>query len=250
MRLSQTPLTKWSQFPLLLIIAGLQTPAVSAKTLDFGGHTWTVRADTGGPGPNTWSEDNAWLDTAGALHLKISYSNGLWQCAEVYTEDRMGLGEYQFQITGAIDQLDPNVVLGLFNYPTPDVGADSTNEIDIEFARWGNASYPNGNYTVYPTHNLLQSRSSTFQFALNGDQTTQRFTWTASSITFESLVGFTDGSADAFGSWVFTPRISGARISRSPMPVHINLWLFDGQGPSNGQPVEIVINAFRFVPGS
>ena len=55
----------------------------------------------------------------------------------------LGFGRYQFQVIGRIDQLDPNVVLGLFKYPTPDVGPDGTNEIDIEFAQWGRATANN-----------------------------------------------------------------------------------------------------------
>ena len=41
------------------------------------------------------------------------------------------------QVNGRLDQLDDNVTLGLFSYPTGDVGPDGTHEIDLEFARWG-----------------------------------------------------------------------------------------------------------------
>jgi hypothetical protein len=37
-----------------------------------------------------------------------------------------------FQTNGRLDLLDDNVVLGLFNYPTEDVGPDGTHELDIE----------------------------------------------------------------------------------------------------------------------
>ena len=232
---------------LSLTVASIAaSPLAQAKTLQFGGYTWTVRNSTGGPGPNTFDENNVWLDDSGALHLKISHSSSGWTCAELYTNDRLGFGSYQWYVTGQIDQLDDNVVFGLFPYPTSDVGPDTTNEIDIEFARWGNASYPNGNYTIYPTSLLLRPASSTFNFSLNGNQTTQRIDWTSQSITLQSLAGFTDGNDNAFGNWTYAPRATSLRIAQQPMPLHMNLWLFNGQPPKNNQEVEIVINAFKY----
>jgi hypothetical protein len=32
------------------------------------------------------------------------------------------------------------------------------------------------------------------------------------------------------------------------MPVHINLWCFQGRPPTDGEPVEVVIRAFTFTP--
>jgi|ERR1044071_2662413 hypothetical protein len=126
-----TPKTK-CLLALLVLALGF---SMKAKDVEFGGHTWTARSGRGGPGPNIWDENNAWLDASTNLHLKISNRDGKWSCAEVTMRRRLGFGRYQFQITGCLDLLDDNVVLGLFNYPTRDVGPDGTNEIDIEFAR-------------------------------------------------------------------------------------------------------------------
>ena len=123
----------------------------SAKTIRFSGYDWKVKFGTHeGPGPNNWSENNVWVDQNGYLHLKLTQQGDRWYCAEVLTQDRLGFGRYQFWVVGRVDRLDPNVVLGLFNYPTPDVGPDGTNEIDIEFAQWGKPEAPIGNYTVWP----------------------------------------------------------------------------------------------------
>jgi hypothetical protein len=119
--------------------------STQAKDIEFGGCTWAVRSGRGGPGTNAWDENNAWLDTATNLHLKISLRDGKWSCAEVTMRRRLGFGQYQFQATGRLDRFDDNVVLGLFNYPTGDVGPDGTHEIDVEFARWGDAKNPMGN---------------------------------------------------------------------------------------------------------
>src|ERR1051326_8758787 len=143
---------------LLLLTLGF---SASAKDLEFAGYTWTVRSGRGGPGPNTWDENNVWLDAAADLHLKISQREGKWSCAEVTLRKRLGFGRYQFQVVSRLDQLDDNVVLGLFNYPTGDLGADATHEIDIEFARWGNDKNPRGNYTVWPVEKSLKQVSRT-----------------------------------------------------------------------------------------
>src|SRR5947208_323805 len=140
--------------------------SVQAKNIEFAGYTWTVRSGRGGPGPNAWDENNVWLDASGTLHLKISQHDGQWSCAEVTMQERLGFGRYEFQIKGPIDRLDDNVVLGLFNYPTRDVGPGATHEIDIEFARWGAATNPIGNYTVWPVDIGLKQQSKSFPFTL------------------------------------------------------------------------------------
>jgi hypothetical protein len=55
------------------LLVGLFLAMVScaqAKDIQFGGYTWTVKAGRGGPGPNTWDQNNVWLDSATNLHLK------------------------------------------------------------------------------------------------------------------------------------------------------------------------------------
>jgi hypothetical protein len=118
---------------LALLIAAF--PSSPAKTIRFAGYEWIVKSGINrGPGPNNWNENNVWVDQGGYLHLKLTKQGNRWYGAEVLSRDRLGFGRYQFWIVGRVDRLDPNVVFGLFNYPTPDVGPDGTNEIDIEFA--------------------------------------------------------------------------------------------------------------------
>ena len=137
--------------------------------------------------------------------------------------DRLGFGRYQFWVIGAIDQLDPNVVFGLFNYPTPDVGPDGTNEIDIEFARWGNRKAPNANYTVYPAKTGFDRAHACFSMELNGDYTTHRFGWSSTSVAFQSLHGHRDDGFGEFAAWVYEPRDPVDHIGNQPLPVQINL---------------------------
>jgi hypothetical protein len=224
--------------------------SASAATVSFGGYTWDVREGGGGPGPNQWSANNVWVDSAG-LHLKIAQANGAWSCAEVTMTQALGFGTYEFELTGRPDLFDRNIVLGLFNYTTPDLGPDGTNEIDIEFAQWGNASDPNRlNWTVYPPALGPNSTHDEVPLSLTGDATTHRFTWSSSGVKFVSMHGYQDsGVRNVIAKWNDAPANPQQHIPQNPIPVHMNLWLFKGRAPVDGQPVEVVIRSFRFTPG-
>ena len=126
-----------------------------------------------------------------------------------------------------MDRLDPNVVLGLFNYPTPDVGPDGTNEIDIEFAKWGKPEAPMGNYTVWPAREGLRRANKRFSVELKGEYATHRFIWNSTGVTFQSLHGHHDDNSTYFADWPYQPQ----NPAQKAMPVRINLWLFQGQPP-------------------
>ena len=226
---------------------------VSAQTLKFSGYEWSIKSgDKLGPGPNLWASSHAWVDSNGYLHLKISPINGKWACAEVSSLQRFGFGDYEFLVEGPIDRLDRNVTLGLFNYPTPDVGSDGTNEIDIEFSHWGNPNRPIGNYTVWPAVHGLPNARKTFNFHLRKPfYSVQKFAWNSQSINFAS---YTDVNrtirVSPPCSWRFSPKDYLSAIPQRPMPVHINLWLGTSKPPSNGKDVDIVLESFTFTPST
>lgn len=201
-----------------------------------------------GPGPCNWSAADAWVDGKGWLHLKLTQQGGTWYAAEIESVKRFGFGRFQFYVIGQIDKLDQNVVLGLFNYPTPDVGVDGTNEIDIEIARWGTPAWPNLNFTVWPARAGVATSSKTYFFSLNGTYTTQRFTWRGSGVLFQSLYGHRNDDTNEIARWNFAPHSPARAIPQKPMPLHLNLWLFDGKPPADGKPVEIVVKAFSYRP--
>ncbi|GAV06928.1 hypothetical protein RvY_16836 [Ramazzottius varieornatus] len=219
-------------------------------SLSFSGREWTVKNGDGmGPGPNSWSASNVWVDDLGHLHLKISHVNGRWQCAEVSSVEKLGFGRYQWFVDGAIDKLDPVVVLGLFNYPGSSVGPDGTNEIDIEYSRW---SDPNGKPASYTVHTgSLPPASITHQFdvSLSGTFTTQSFVWSGTQIAFSAQHGHQDNNSNnIYSQWTFTDGTNGVRVPQHEESVFMNLWLNKGQTPFNNQEVEIVIYAFKFTP--
>jgi hypothetical protein len=216
-------------------------------TISFSGYEWTVRNTSGkqGPGPNYFSESCVRVDSSGRLHLWIKKDNatGQWRCPEITTSRTFGYGTYQFVVEGPIDHFDKNIVLGLFNYS----GNDGFDEMDIEIARWGNAAYPNLNYTIWPAKkDSTKNSSTTREFTLKSGLSIHIFRRTADSVTCSIFDGASADPKDLIFSSIFaSPAVS---ISRVAMPVHINFWLFEGNPPLDQKPVELVIRSFQFKP--
>ena len=212
-------------------------PGPSApKILAFDGFTWTVKASSRkiGPGPNLFSQDLAWIDTSGAMHLRIAKVAGRWNASEVINQATLGYGTYSWTVGADLNALDPQVVLGLFTWN--DDPAYNHRELDVEFARWGNRADPtNGQYVVQPygeAGNLLRITQPP-----GVATTTHGFTWRPDTVDFFSSAAPT--------SWSYAgpdvPRPGGENA-------RMNLWLFRGTPPSNGQPAEVVITDFTFTP--
>lgn len=222
--------------------------AATLATVNFAGYTWTVKESAGtlGPGPNYWSTSNVWVDANGWLHLRANWnpSTSRWECAEVSTTTNFGYGTFQWKIDGPLSTLDRNIVFGLFNYS----GNDKYDEMDIEFARWGNAAWHNLNYTIWPAtgSSVTIPASYTNEMTMSGTYSTHRFTRTANSVNFKSLHGFQDGDTNIFENETFTTPTTS--ISTLSMPILMNLWLYNGNAPSNNQSVEIVIHDFKYTP--
>jgi MYXO-CTERM domain-containing protein len=223
--------------------------AAAAATIDWKGHTWQVTSG-GMAGVCQGSPGNVTIDANGYLHFKISNAGGVWTASEIFTTDVLGFGTYQWQVDGPIDSYDKNVVLGLFPYgPAAGIGGDGTNEIDVEYSRWGHANAPNGDWTDYPASGTTIGEL-TYTFSLGGSTlSTSRFAWTKTSITSALLGGLqpVDATANLIETWTYMPANPSTNIPQQALPLGMNLWCFDTP-PSDGKPVEIVIRDFQFVP--
>ncbi|HMF41911.1 MAG TPA: glycoside hydrolase family 16 protein [Polyangia bacterium] len=231
----------------IVCFAAAATPAARAATIVWKGHTWQLTSG-GMAGVCQGDPNNVSIDAAGYLHLKISLNNGVWSASELFTTDKLGFGTYQWQVDGPIDTYDKNVVLGLFPYgPAAGIGADGTNEIDIEYSRWGQATGVNGDWTDYPASGTNIGEMS-YSFSLGGATlSTSRFTWSNISIASFLLAGVQpiDGTTGLIRSWTYAPQNPTVNIPQQALPLGMNLWCFDSP-PSDGKPVEIVIRDFAF----
>ena len=212
-------------------------PNLEARIIDFAGREWIVKSGYGGPGPNYWSdsEENVWIDNNGWLHLKIRNEYGIWYCSEVYTNGFTQYGMHRFYIISRLDSLDKNVVFAPFLYK------DDTTEVDIEFAKWGldNLGF-NAQYVVQPGYH--PGNLERFLMQLNGTYTTHYIDWHSSWIEFKSIHGHYEQPPNPdylIHEWLYTG--NDIPQEEESLSVHINLWLYQGDPPSNSEEVEVII---------
>ena len=217
--------------------------STSARTIDFSGMDWQVKNGTGGPNPNSltqnyWSDspDSIWVDDNGRLHLKIRYEDGIWKCAELESLDMMKYGTYTWEISDRIDNLDPNVVLGLFLYSD-----EHDNEYDIEFSRWGDeeTNSKNAFYSCWGP-GMSTPVKQAFHVNLSGDYTTHAMKWYEGGVSFASYYGH--AIDNLIESW--QPSYYPKATPDDNMRIHMNLWLNGERHPisSDVRYIEIIIN--------
>ncbi len=218
------------------------------RWLRFSGYDWWVKTSAGqvGPGPNYFSDstNNVWLDSLGQLHLRITNRTNQWQCAEIISARTFGYGSNRFELISRVDNLDPNVVLGLFTWS--DDPAYTNREMDIECSRWGNAAdINNAQYVVQP----FNSNGHLVRFAapLGETNSTHSFTWESNRVRFQSLRGSyspAPNPTNIIANWNYNsivPRTGDENV-------RMNLWLFQGNAPTDNKEVEVVLKSFEFVP--
>ncbi len=214
-------------------------PIKTNRIIEFSGYEWIVRdteATKKGPGPNYFSssEENVWVDEQGRLHLKVVQRQGIWYCSGVDLRRSYGHNKYVFYVSSDVNNLDENVVAGLFTY------MNDEEEIDIEFTRWADPDNENAQFAVQPSY--LAGNKVRFDITPRENHlTTHFFDWKPTSIDFRSSYGHSlePKAEDIIHSWTYTgeniPPDSNERLK-------INLWLFRGNPPVNMEEAEIIID--------
>lgn len=212
-----------------------------ARLISFAGYNWVVE-DSGetpvGPGPNYFSDsgENVWVDNEGRLHLKIVQRDGKWYCSKVTMWKSYGYHKYVFYVDCRVDQLDKNVVAGLFAYKNDE------QEIDIEVSKWGDANKDNCQFAVQPSTNV--GNKVRFNLSLQDNYSIHFFNWQKDSIEFGTYLGksLTSTKEDVVKDWTYT----GKDIPTSmDLRIKINLWLFRGRFPNDNQDNELIIRDFK-----
>jgi hypothetical protein len=113
----------------------------------------------------------------------------------------------------------PSAVFGFFAY----VGPAYSNEIDMEFTRWGNPAIPPMHYTVW--HNVRAGATPSPESSLAAGKDADfaapalhRFIWTTRSVTFESVAG-------ADHRPIGKPFTVKSNVPAKPMHIMLNLWV-------------------------
>jgi hypothetical protein len=214
------------------------------KLLIFSGYEWIAEGSGGkriNPGQNYFScsDDNVWVDENGYLHLRITKREGKWYCAKVTLKESYSYNKYIFTVASRVDKLDRNVVGGLFTY------LDDSNEIDIEFSRWGIKNNPDGQFIIQPAHN--KGNSYRFKLKLKETYSTHIIDWRKDKIDFSSYRGpylENPPKGTIIKKWSY----SGMDIPcEDEERVIINLWLFNGMPPSDDNEAEMILSSFKIL---
>ena len=237
---------KESMRPLALVLgmsalfsAAAQQQERPAKVINFSGYDWVVK-DSGerkaGPGPNYFS-DNAVTVTPEGLRLRLVERDGHYSCGEVTSQHSFGHGTYRFTLASNIDNLDPNLVLGLFTWS--DERAFAHRELDVEISRWGDPNNDNTQFVVQPYStpgNMLR-----FTVTRGLPSSVYSFTWLPGTVEFRA--GGPGGAVvKTFAATQGIPEAGGEKA-------HINFWLVSGRPPAGGT-AEAIISKFDFVPAA
>jgi hypothetical protein len=220
---------------LLVFAAGCASvrprPAPQCPTqLRFSGIDWSV-STTAEPFPGAargfaWSECNVKLDTLAdgreMLTLRLRKEPPGWRGAQIESEGTYQFGTFAANTESSLRPMlvdSPSAVLGFFTY----LGPAYTNEIDMEFTRWGNPGIPPMHYTVWPNvrAGVTPRPQSTFSSGTDSEfvrPARHRFTWTDHSVTFES-------SAGAKSAPVGRPFTVNTSVPAKPMHIMLNLWV-------------------------
>lgn len=215
------------------------------------GHAWKL-TEGGMAGVAKGNPANIFVDEHGYLHLRIVKRDETYTSSEMFSKEKMGFGTYQWQIEGALLNMDKSTVLGLFSYgPTARIGVDAENEIDIEFSQWNNTCHGcNADFTFYPAtgNKSLGPMEDNFKIEMNSATlTTARFEWSSTKIVGTIMSGLQPlgTTANVLQTLTFAPPDYTARIPQVPLPLGMNLWCFKVP-PASDQ--EVIIRDFQYVP--
>ncbi len=222
------------------------------RRVDFSGRMWRVKGPGFyGPGPNLFSDapSSIWVDSNDRLHVTIRNVAGLWYSTEVALEESLGYGDYIFTTRGRLDELHPDVVLGLFLwqygacYDPAYLWWNPHNEIDVEFSRWGQPGNDVAQFVVQPYD--YPGNISRFNVTFSaGELTSHAFRWLPDRVEYRSWRGGPEDESPTslIHAWTY----SGPHIPRPEQPrAHINLWQYEAS-PDTDQ--EVVIDEFTFIP--
>ena len=228
-----------------------QVAQAASGPFTWKGFTWTPTSG-GMAGVAAGDPANVSVDANGYLHLKIVKNGNTWTAAEVFTTTSLGFGTYQWQIDGPIDRMDHTIVLGLYPYgPAAGIGGDGTNEIDTEFSFWNDElNGDNVDWGVYPATTAGKHWEKDFVFSLNGgSETTARMVWSKTGVKSTLLSGFQAiaSTTNTIATYDYTPTTPAIDIPQQACPLGMNLWAYN-KVPASGQPTEIIIRDFQFVP--
>ena len=241
---SQTEVDQWKDFP-------------SGRTIQFSGYSWRVKGNGStrkyGPGgyPFGTSEKSVWVDEQGRLHLRVTKIDEVWHSAEVRLTKPLGYGDYRFTTIGRVDDLDPNLVFGLFLWEYQASYEESNarnvaNEFDVEFGTWKDPKRAPAQFVCQPWHHQNSLHPYRFTLTDKDQASTHAFRWLADRVECRAWRGGAKNegvAAQQLTRWAY----KGLNVPKGAPQVHLNFWCIE-EPPARGTPQEVVIERFEFIP--
>ncbi len=219
---------------------GKIVPTVT-QTLRFSGYDWSIRHIARARIGSVLYFDpaNAWVDSHGFLHLRITRKSDTWLCGSVTLNRSLGYGNYTFTVQD-ISHLEPAAELSFLTYD--ELNAEQHHrEMDIELSRWGDPQNKSGDYVVQPSwfpENKVKFQPPTGSLNLT-------LQWRAGLATFETTQAGREGplrqtmSSKTFTSAIPTPGSEAVNIEFCEF-AHGKVPLQNG--------AEVVIEKFQYLP--
>jgi hypothetical protein len=210
----------------------------SPVILQFSGYQWEVRQVATGLGDSgtLYSPANAWTDTRGYLHLRVSRQHDHWASAEVKLSRSLGYGSYRF-VVGDVAHLDPDAVFAMFTWD--ELGPPR--EMDIEISRWGEPQDKNAQYVIQP----YIVPANTVRFSAPPGTLTYLMDWKPGRVSFKTIRGAqVKRGLPVVAEHVFTSGIPTAGNER----ILMNLYVYGNRRHPVQNEFEVVIEKFEFLP--
>jgi len=225
------------------IVKGVgETQFAPTKPLHFSGYDWKVRtiaSDRGGLN-NLYDADNAWTDTSGALHLRITKKGEKWSCVQMDLTRSLGYGTY-IATVGDVSQLEPAAVLSMNTFD--DWGGDQHyRELDVEVSRWGDASSKNNaQYGIQPFY----VPGNVAPFVAPSGTLTHLMNWQSGRASFKTVRGSgIRAGAPVVSEHVFTSGVPSA--GQETLQLLFYVVPSDKNPMQNGS--EAVVEKFEYFP--
>jgi hypothetical protein len=225
------------------LVKGTGAPQLApVKPLHFSGYDWEVRtiaSDRGGMN-NLYDGDNAWVDSSGALHLRIKKKGEKWSCAELEMSRSLGYGTY-IVVVRDTTHLEPAAVLSINTFD--DWGGDQHyRELDIEFGRWGEAGRKNNaQYGIQPFY----VPGNVAPFKLPQGTFTHSMRWESGRASFQTVRGSEmRAGAPVVSEHVFTSGVPSSGQEKLQMMFYV---VASEKNPLQKEN-EVVVEKFEYLP--
>ena len=210
------------------------------KTISFSGYEWLVRqTQNDRHGMNDYDGHNAWVDSAGHLHLLLTERDGRWTSADLRLTRSLGYGTYSLDVRDT-SQLDPSAAFSMYTFDP--LGSDQNfRELTVDVSRWGEPGNMNGQFVVQPE----TVPANVFRFAIPAGLITHSFRWEPGRASFKAVR--TRGTPH--GDSVVAERLFTARVpTAGAESLHLTLLYDRRSARPPATAVEVVVEKFTFLP--